>query len=101
MEKVTKNGLVFGVKDRNQRAAFLNAGWKSVEAGENKSPASQDDDSDTTGQDKAESHKYSKSEIMRMSTADLKEVAKSLSLEVTEESTGKDLKEEIITKLGL
>ena len=36
-----------------------------------------------------------------MSTADLKEVAKSLGLEVTEESTGKALKEEIIAKLGL
>lgn len=44
---------------------------------------------------------YQRSEIARMSTADLKEVAKSLGLEVTEESTGKALKEEIIVKLGL
>ncbi len=44
---------------------------------------------------------YSRSEITRMSTADLKEVAKSLGLEVTEESTGKMLKEQIIEKLGL
>ena len=44
---------------------------------------------------------YQRSEITRMSTADLKEVAKSLGLEVTEESTGKILKEQIIEKLGL
>ena len=44
---------------------------------------------------------YQRSEITRMSTADLKEVAKSLGLEVTEESTGKMLKEQIIEKLGL
>ena len=34
-------------------------------------------------------------------TADLKELGKSLGLEVTEESTGKMLKEQIIEKLGL
>lgn len=50
---------------------------------------------------KAEQKQYQKSEITRMSTADLKEVAKSLGLEVTEESTGKMLKEQIIEKLGL
>ena len=44
---------------------------------------------------------YSRSEIARMSTADLKEVAKTLGLEVTEESTGKMLKEQILEKLGL
>lgn len=48
-----------------------------------------------------EQKKYTRSEIARMSTADLKEVAKSLGLEVTEESTGKMLKEQIIEKLGL
>ena len=45
--------------------------------------------------------KYSRSEITRMSTADLKELAKSLGMEVTEESTGKMLKEQILEKLGL
>ena len=44
---------------------------------------------------------YQRSEITRMSTSDLKEVAKTLGLEVTEESTGKVLKEQIIEKLGL
>lgn len=44
---------------------------------------------------------YSKSEISRMSTADLKELAPTIGIEVTEESTGAKLKEEIIAKLGL
>lgn len=50
---------------------------------------------------KSEQKQYQRSEITRMSTADLKEVAKSLGVEVTEESTGKMLKEQIIEKLGL
>ena len=45
--------------------------------------------------------KYSRSEITRMSTADLKTTAKSIGLEVTDESTGKALKEAILKKLGL
>ena len=44
---------------------------------------------------------YSKSEISRMSTSDLKTLAPTLGIEVTEESTGAKLKEEIIAKLGL
>ena len=44
---------------------------------------------------------YQRSEIARMNTADLKELGKSLGLEVTEESTGKVLKEQILEKLGL
>lgn len=44
---------------------------------------------------------YSKSEISRMSTADLKALAPTLGIEVAEESTGAKLKEEIIEKLGL
>lgn len=50
---------------------------------------------------KEESKNYSKSDISRMSTADLKELAPTLGIEVTEESTGAKLKEEIIAKLGL
>ncbi len=45
--------------------------------------------------------KYSRSEITRMNTANLKELAKSLGMEVTEKSTGKVLKEQILEKLGL
>ena len=44
---------------------------------------------------------YTKSDITHMSTADLKTLAPTLGIEVTEESTGAKLKEEIIEKLGL
>ena len=45
--------------------------------------------------------KYSKSDISRMKLDDLKTLAPTLGIEVTEESTGVKLKEEIIAKLGL
>ena len=45
--------------------------------------------------------KFSKSDISRMSTDDLKAFAPTLGIEVTEKSTGAKLKEEIIAKLGL
>lgn len=48
-----------------------------------------------------EKKQYSKSEISHMSTADLKAFAPTIGIEVTEESTGVKLKEEIIAKLGL
>lgn len=44
---------------------------------------------------------YTRSDISRMSTADLKALAPTLGIDVTEESTGAKLKEEIIAKLGL
>lgn len=44
---------------------------------------------------------FSKSDISHMSTADLKTLAPTLGIEVTEGSTGAKLKEEIIAKLGL
>ena len=44
---------------------------------------------------------HTKSDISRMSTADLKALAPTLGIDVTEESTGAKLKEEIIAKLGL
>lgn len=53
------------------------------------------------GDTKEGRRQYQKSEITRMSTADLRELAKSLGLDVAEGSTGKALKDEIVTKLGL
>jgi hypothetical protein len=58
--------------------------------------------SDTdTSEPKTEQKQYQRSEILRMSTADLKDVAVSIGIEVTEGSTGKMLKEQIVEKLGL
>ena len=44
---------------------------------------------------------YKKSDITRMNVEGLKALALELGIEVTEESTGAKLKEEIIAKLGL
>nr|DAP20085.1 MAG TPA: Rho termination factor, N-terminal domain [Caudoviricetes sp.] len=52
-------------------------------------------------ENKEDQRKYSRSEITRMSAADLKKLAKNLGIEVTEESTGKALKGQILEKLGL
>lgn len=52
-------------------------------------------------ENKEDQRKYSRSEITRMSAADLKKLAKNLGIEVTDESTGKALKEQILEKLGL
>lgn len=52
-------------------------------------------------ENKEDQRKYSRSEITRMRAADLKKLAKNLGIEVTEESTGKALKEQILEKLGL
>lgn len=93
---VIKDGIKMAVRDGNQFAAFLNNGWTVASATEKP---------ETPEKAKVEmpetARQYSKSEIQRMSTADLKAVAAEIGIEVTEESTGKALKEEIIAKLGL
>lgn len=97
--RVRKGNVVFDLKDKNQIDAFWNSeGWKIEDEGaENSAPSNP-----TCEPKQQESEaKYSRSEIARMSTVDLKEVASSLGLEVTEESTGKVLKEQILEKLGL
>jgi hypothetical protein len=44
---------------------------------------------------------YTKTEISRMSTADLKKLAKDLDIEEADKYTGADLKKLLIDKLGL
>lgn len=44
---------------------------------------------------------FTKTEINRMSVEKLKEYAPTIGVEVTEKSTGSELKKEIIAKLGL
>lgn len=51
--------------------------------------------------DKAGSKEYKKTDIQRMNVENLKALATELGIEVTDESTGAKLKEEIIAKLGL
>ena len=109
MTEVVKDGVKMAVQDGNHLAAFLNNGWVMVGSelsqGNNKAnmEAAERVAEETSGTVTTEDSekKYTKSEIQRMSTADLKALAPNLGIEVTEESTGAKLKEEIIAKLGL
>lgn len=89
MTVLVKDGIRMAVRDGNHLAAFLNNGWKVAD-----SPKAEKPEESVVKQ-------YSKSDISRMSTAELKALAPTLGIEVTEESTGAKLKEEIIAKLGL
>ena len=103
MASLTKNGVRFSVRDKNHLSAFLNNGWvvdDSAKETENDSDEAKTDNAEDSYADNA-TKQYSKSDISRMSTADLKTLAPTLGIEVTEESTGAKLKEEIIAKLGL
>ena len=103
MASLTKNGVRFSVRDKNHLSAFLNNGWvvdDSAKETEKEPNEAVTELCENTDSDDAEK-KYSKSDISRMSTADLKTLAPTLGIEVTEESTGAKLKEEIIAMLGL
>ena len=89
MTVLVKDGIRMAVRDGNHLAAFLNNGWKV------------DDSKKAEKPEENAVKQYSKSDISRMSTADLKTLAPTLGIEVMEESTGAKLKEEIIEKLGL
>ena len=103
MELLTKNGVRFSVRDANHLSAFLNNGWivdnytREAEKGPDDSNSENHEDADAENAGK----QYTKSDITHMSTSDLKTLAPALGIEVTEESTGAKLKEEIIAKLGL
>ena len=111
MALLVKNGVKFSVRDANHLSAFLNNGWvvdDSTKETENDSDEVKTDNTEDTDADNTEdtdadntTKQYSKSDITHMSTADLKTLAPTLGIEVTEESTGAKLKEEIIAKLGL
>ena len=88
MIKLRKGNLTMEVFTDVQASAFIRHGWVV-------------EDNNTTQTPKKEEKQYSRSEISRMSTADLKALAPTLGIEVTDESTGAKLKEEIIAKLGL
>lgn len=95
-----KGNLVFELRDEIQADAFRNSeGW-IIEDGDIRNDTPSDfmkppvDEAD-------EKRTYTRSEITLMKTADLKELAISLGLEVTDETTGKVLKEALYKELGL
>lgn len=102
-----KDGVTMIVNESMGRI-FESCGYQKVENSSaaplsaeipNNVPESTDNPVET--ENKEDQRKYSRSEITRMSVADLKKLAKNLGIEVTEESTGKALKEQILEKLGL
>lgn len=99
MTEVVKNEIRMAARDGNQLAAFLNNGWKIAE--EKKSTIAVPENVEKSIAEGNTDKEYTKSEISRMKTDDLKALAPTLGIEVTEESTGAKLKEEIIAKLGL
>lgn len=84
MIKLKKDNLTMEVGTNVQASAFIRNGWEVVK----------NESKDARNEEK----KYSKSDISRMSAADLRTLASTLGIE---ESTGAKLKEEIIAKLGL
>ena len=99
--RVRKENVTFDLKDTNQIDAFRNStGWIFEDEG-----IATDTPSNINTTSEPETEKdtpsYSRSDITRMSTADLKTLAASIGIEVTDESTGKALKEAILSKLGL
>lgn len=87
MIKLQRDNLTMEVGTDVQASAFIRNGWAVVKKKIENPTISE--------------KQYSKSEIQRMSTAELKALAPTFGIEVTEESTGARLKEEIIAKLGL
>lgn len=71
------------------------------DAAENADTGAAEKNEEAAGQEHKGNNKYNKSDISRMNVEELKKFAAELGLEVTEESTGKALKEQIIAKLGL
>ena len=103
MALLIKDGVRFSVRDKNHLSAFLNNGWivsdSATETGKDSDDSNSENHEDADAENAEK--QYTKSDITHMSTADLKTLAPTLGIEVTEESTGAKLKEEIIAKLGL
>lgn len=99
MTKIVKDRAVMVARDGNQLAAFLNNGW-TVES----------DEKNTTGQVTATNmippqtdgkKTYTKTEINRLSTAELQALALENGIDGAKGMTGSDLKKVLIEKFGL
>ena len=101
MIKLKRGNLSMEVCTDVQASAFIRNGWGVVQEEVNEEANNVKEDKEDEKPKAEDEYRYSKSEISRMSTADLKALAPTLGIEVTEESTGAKLKEEIIAKLGL
>jgi hypothetical protein len=92
--KLVKGNITMTVRDKNQAAAFLSNGWKKASEPESViAPIEQEIH--------AEEVNYTKTDINRLSTAELKELATNEGIEGAEDKTGGELKKELIEHFNL
>lgn len=96
MIKLEKGNQKMEARTELQASAFINSGWVRAEAAETPENAKEFEGGQEDGV-----KKYTKTEIARMKTDDLRALATELGLAVTEESTGADLKDTLIEHFGL
>lgn len=101
MIKVKKDNVIMGARDKNQASAFTNNGWTIIGEDEQTSKAEPDFSEYMNAPEESEDTKYTKSAILRLSTAELKELAISENIPEAEEKTGADLKKELIEHFNL
>jgi hypothetical protein len=85
------------VRDEHQLAAFLNNGWVKCDEEEEKTDFPQHMDPPEEPKEAS----YTKTDINRLSTAELKDLATKEGLSDVENKSGADLKKELIEHYGL
>lgn len=94
MVKVVKNGVKMAARDKNQLAAFLNNGWAVDKE-------NQIEETPTIPRQTEEKKTYTKTEINRMSTAELQALALENDIDGANDMTGAELKKVLIDKFNL
>ena len=95
MYKVVRENETMAVRDKHQLAAFLNNGWSISDTA---------DKTEKTVADTVPFYgevKYTKTDINRMSTADLQALAAEQGIKNATELSGAELKKLLIEKFGL
>lgn len=98
MIRLKKDNVVMAVRDKNQAAAFLNNGWVAVE---DKQAEKDDFSQHMNPPEETAEVKYTKTDINRLSTAELKELATVENILDVENKTGGELKKELVEHFNL
>ena len=102
MTNIEKNGVVMAARDNHQLAAFLNNGWKIMEERHEDDKQKESiplSDDDIAFEERQQS--YTKSDINRMKTEDLQNLAFNIGLKNAYDMTGAELKKVLIEHFGL
>jgi hypothetical protein len=92
------------VRDKNQAAAFLNNGWEIASEDDSQKVESKSTDDFSKHMNPPEEVsevKYTKTDIYRLSTAELKELATAENISDVENKTGGELKKELVEHFNL